>query len=205
MAPAEIGFRRDAHGFARWPPEANCDSIESRLCTMSVPAETWAAFMSGPKIERDKERKRETKERSETYWKIKYFYIFIHNYLIFLLYIYQWNKYRLIFRTLPKIREAMSFFFLIWLRLFCSYYKMWTSRQTRRLGCTVTASLKYVAQPYKTKVGPWGQCMYNPDVVVSFVGVQEYHLTSCQNPLGGWHERCKKQVFAIEIVYFSKK
>ena len=73
----------------------------------------------------------------------------------------------------------------IWLRLFCSYYKMWTSRQIRRLGCTVTASLIYLAQPYKTKVVPFGLLLYNPDVVVSFVGVQEYHLTSCQNPLGG--------------------
>ena len=53
------------------------------------------------------------------------------------------------------------------------------------LGCTDTAELKNVAQPYKTKVVPFGLCVYNPDVVVSFVGVQEYHQTSCQNPLGG--------------------
>ena len=42
----------------------------------------------------------------------------------------------------------------------------------RRLGCTVTPELKNVAQPYKTKVVPFGLCVYNPVVVVSFVGVQ---------------------------------
>ena len=46
----------------------------------------------------------------------------------------------------------------------------------RRLGCTNTVELKYVAQPYKTKVVPCGLCSYNPDVVVSLVGPQKSHV-----------------------------